>query len=87
MYSSSGDRNEPDGLGRFRGVLPRPTAVGRASVVRIRSLSAAHAVGVILGEFLRHALATWEALDTVLQEMATKKHVYPRVAAAVQGGQ
>lgn len=87
MCGSSGDGNESDGFGRFGRVLPHPSAVRWASVVRIRSLSAAHAVRVILGEFLRQAVAARETLDAVLQEMATEKHVYPRVAAAVQGSQ
>lgn len=87
LCGSGRNRNESDGPGRFRGVLPCPCAVCRTPVVRVRSLSSAHVVRVILGEFLHHALAAWEALDTVLQEVATKEHVYPGVAAAVQGGQ
>lgn len=87
LCGSGGNRDEFDGLGRFRRVLPHPCAVCGASVVGVRSLPPAHAVRVVLGEFLHHALAAWKALDAVLQEMAAKKHVYPGVAAAVQGGQ
>lgn len=87
LCSSGGDRDEFNGPGRFRWVLPRPCAVCWASVVRVRSLSSAHAVRVVLGELLHHVLTARETVDTVLQEVATKKHVYPWVAAAVQRGQ
>lgn len=50
-------------------------------------MSSAHAVSVFFVEVLLYILAAREALDTVLQKMATKKHVYPRVAATIQRSQ
>lgn len=82
---SGGNRNEFDGLGKLGRVLPCNHTVGRASVVCVRSLSSAHTVRIFFVQCLLHALAAWETLDAVLQEVATEKHVDPRIAATIQG--
>lgn len=87
MRGSGWNRNKFDGLGRFRWVLPSAHTVCRASVVSVRSLSSAHTVRIFFIECWLHVLAAWETLDTVLQKVATKKHVYPGVAATIQGSQ
>ena len=86
-WGSGWNWNESDDLGRFRRVLPRTCAVCRASVVSVRSLPSARTVWIFFAERLLHVLAAWEALDTVLQEMTAKKHVYPGIAATIQGSQ
>ena len=84
---SGGNRNEFDGLGKFRRVLPCTRTVGRASVISVRSLSSARTVRIFFVKCLLRALAAWETLDAVLQEVATEKHVDPRIAATIQGSQ